>query len=280
MRVESSPWGATGDGLPVNLYTLENEGGVTVKVSDYGCTVTSIISPDRRGEPGDIVLGFSDLDDYLESKFYFGCVVGRYANRIANASFTIDGVEHRVTRNSGRHHLHGGEKGFDKVVWHAQTSANAENAKLRLHYHSRDGEEGYPGGLDAWVTYTLNNLDELMIGYEAVCDKPTVVNLTNHTYFNLACGGNILGHELMIDADRFTPVDLGLIPTGELLDVTGTPMDFREPRRVGEEIEKGTLNGVGYDCNYVLNRVSAAVSLRDPGSGRALTVSTTQLGVQ
>ena len=233
MKMDRMPWGSTADGSMAHLYVMENEGGLRVTVSDYGGTVTGVLAPDRDGVLGDVVLGFDAIEEYLASKAYMGCIVGRYANRIVGARFKIDGVEHSVTRNHGAHHLHGGTRGFDKVVWEARTVVDSESARLGLSYRSVDGEEGYPGNLDAWVTYTLNDAGELRIDYRAETDRATVVNLSNHTYFNLACGGTVLGHELMIDADLFTPVDDELIPTGETLSVDGTPMDFRRPRRVG-----------------------------------------------
>jgi len=284
MKLDMRPWGFTADGSRAQLYVMESEGGLSATVSDYGGTVTSVLAPDRDGSLGEAVLGFDTIEEYLASKAYMGCIVGRYANRIAGARYKIDGVEHSVTRNHGAHHLHGGMRGFDKVLWEAHTAVDSRSARLGLHYHSVDGEEGYPGNLDAWVTYTLNNSGELRIDYRAETDRATVVNLSNHTYFNLACGGSVLGHELMIDADLFTPVDGELIPTGEMRDVDGTPMDFRWPRRVGERIAapyEQLRHGGGYDHNYVLNRGGEpAVALHDPGSGRVLEVSTTQPGVQ
>ncbi len=284
MKLDTWPWGFTVDGSEAHLYVMENENGLRVAVSDYGGTVTSVHAPDRDGELGEVVLGFDAVEDYLASKAYMGCVVGRYANRIAGARFSLDGVEHAVTRNHGAHHLHGGERGFDKALWNAEAEVDSDSARLGLSYRSVDGEEGYPGNLDVCVTYTLNEADELRMDYRAETDRATVVNLTNHTYFNLACGGSVLGHLLMIDADTFTPVDRELIPTGEKRRVEGSPMDFRTPHTVGESITEpiGQLvHGGGYDHNYVLNRgAEPACTLRDPGSGRVLEVSTTQPGVQ
>jgi aldose 1-epimerase len=284
MKMDRMPWGSTADGSKAHLYVMENEGGLKVTVSDYGGAVASVLAPDRNGALGEVVLGFDTFEEYLASKAYMGCIVGRYANRIAGARFKIDGVEHSVTRNHGAHHLHGGTRGFDKVVWEARKAVDSESARLGLSYRSVDGEEGYPGNLDAWVTYTLNDAGELRIDYRAETDRATVVNLSNHTYFNLACGGTVLGHELMIDADLFTPVDSELIPTGETRRVDGAPVDFKGPRRVGERITEPNeqlRHAGGYDHNYVLNKGGdPAVALHDPDSGRVLEVSTTQPGVQ
>jgi len=284
MKLDTRPWGFTPDGSKAHLYSMENDAGLRVTVSDYGGTVTSVLAPDRDGELGEVVLGFDTIKQYLESETYMGCIVGRYANRIAGARFNIDGVEYTVTRNHGAHHLHGGARGFDKVMWDAETAVNPGSARLSLGYRSADGEEGYPGNLDARVSYTLNEAGELLVDYAATTDRATVVNLTNHTYFNLACRGTVLGHELMIDADTYTPVDGELIPTGEKRGVDCTPMDFRKPRRVGEGItepHEQLTHGGGYDHNYVLNKgAEPAVALSDPGTGRVLEVSTTQPGVQ
>jgi len=284
MKLDRLRWGSTMDGSTAHLYSLENDDGLRVTVSDYGGTVTGVLAPDRDGELGDVVLGFDTIQEYMESEAYMGCVVGRYANRIAGARFKLDGVERTVTRNHGAHHLHGGARGFDKVLWNAETALDPGSACLRLGYRSVDGEEGYPGNLDAHVSYTLNDAGELRIDYEATTDRATVVNLTNHTYFNLSCGGTVLGHELMIDADTFTPVDGELIPTGEMRGVDGTPLDFRTPRRVGEWITEPyeqLMHGGGYDHNYVLNKGAEPVAaLSNPGTGRVLEVSTTQPGVQ
>jgi aldose 1-epimerase len=284
MKIDKMPWGATLDGSMAHLYVMESEGGLRVTVSDYGGTVTSVLAPDRDGALGEVALGFDTIEEYLASNAYMGCVVGRYANRIAGARFDIDGVEHRVTRNHGAHHLHGGTRGFDKVMWKAHPVIDSESARLELRYLSVDGEEGYPGNLDTWVTYALSDAGELRIDYRAVTDGATVVNLSNHSYFNLACGGSVLGHELRIDADLYTPVDSELIPTGEMRGVDGTPMDFRKSRRVGERISEPyeqLRQGGGYDHNYVLNREGEpSIVLHDPASGRVLEVSTTQPGVQ
>jgi len=281
MGIESRPFGALPDGRVANLYTLSS-GEIEAKITNYGGIITSLKVPDGRGEPGDIVHGFETLDRYLGGHPYFGSIVGRYANRIGGASFTLDGKEYGLAKNDGENSLHGGLRGFDKVLWDAQTSCDS----LRLSYLSRDDEEGYPGNLKATVTYALNR-DEFSMEYEAVTDKPTVVNLTNHTYFNLSCGGDILGHELTLDADCFTPAGKDLIPTGEVRSVAGTPMDFRRPTRIGARInsrDEQLINGVGYDCNWVVNgeggRLRRAATVRDPVSCRAFVVLTTQPSIQ
>jgi aldose 1-epimerase len=281
MGIESRPFGALPDGRVADLYTLSS-GEIEAKITNYGGIITSLKAPDGRGEPGDIVHGFETLDGYLGGHPYFGSIVGRYANRIGGARFTLEGKEYRLAKNDGENSLHGGLRGFDKVLWDAQTSGDS----LRLSYLSRDDEEGYPGNLKATVTYALNR-DEFSMEYEAATDKPTVVNLTNHTYFNLSCGGDILGHELTLDADCFTPAGKDLIPTGEVRRVAGTPMDFRRPTRIGARInsrDEQLINGVGYDCNWVVNgeggRLRRAATVRDPVSCRAFVVLTTQPSIQ
>ncbi|MFA5868798.1 MAG: aldose epimerase family protein, partial [Candidatus Bathyarchaeia archaeon] len=282
MGVSKRPFGRLPDGRGVDLYTL-SAGDVEVDATNYGCIITSIRVPDSAGGVGDVVHGFETLDGYLGKHPYFGAVVGRYANRIAGARFGLDGAEYRLARNDGENSLHGGLRGFDKVLWDAEARGDA----LRLSYLSRDGEEGYPGNLKAAVTYALGKNGDLSIDYEATTDRATVVNLTNHTYFNLSGGGDILRHELTLDAEQFTPSGKGLIPTGEVRSVAGTPMDFRHPKRIGERIdnryEQLALGG-GYDCNWVVDgeagRLRRAATVRDPGSGRAMVVLTTQPGVQ
>ncbi len=269
------------DGRGVDLYTI-SAGGITVQVMNYGATITSIKVPDAHGVAGDIVHGFENLEGYLGPHPYFGVVVGRFANRIGGARFTLDGHEYLLAKNDGENSLHGGFKGFDKVIWRAE----AGDDSLKLRYLSSDGEEGYPGELIAEVNYSLKE-SELMIDYHAITDAPTVVNLTNHTYFNLACSGDILGHELTLDADYFTPTGRGLIPTGEVMSVAGTPMDFRIPHKVGERIDsrdKQIIVSGGYDCNWVVKgeagRLRRAATVRELGSGRAMVLLTTQPGVQ
>jgi aldose 1-epimerase len=240
--------------------------------------------PDRSGDMGDVVAGFDNLDGYLKPPPYFGAIIGRYGNRIGKGRFSLDGVEYTLAKNDGENHLHGGIRGFDKRVWSVTTSSPQS---LELQYLSKDGEEGYPGNLSAIVAYTLTDANELKIDYSATTDKDTVVNLTNHSYFNLAGAGDILGHEVVINADRFTPVDKGLIPTGELRSVAGTPFDFRTPKTIGQRIEQKDeqlLLGHGYDHNWVLNRsgsgLAMAARVTDFKSGRVMEVLTTEPGLQ
>jgi aldose 1-epimerase len=273
------------------MFTLTNAHGIEVKAISYGCIITSLKTPDHNGQLADIVLGFDTPDGYLGTPPppYFGAVVGRYGNRIAKGKFTLDGHTYSLVTNNGPNHLHGGTRGFDKVVWDAETFEKPEGVGVAFTRTSPDGEEGYPGNLRTRVTYTLTPGDELAIEYVATTDKPTIVNLTQHSYFNLAGegSGDILGHELMINADRITPVDATLIPTGELASVAGTPFDFRKPTAIGARIDQQDQQlqyGPGYDHNFVLNRkgsgLELAAQLRDPKSGRTLEVTTTEPGVQ
>jgi aldose 1-epimerase len=271
----------------VNVYTLTNATGMDVRITNYGGTLVSIRTPDRHGRMGDVVLGFDTLDGYLHNTPYFGAIVGRYGNRIAKGRFALDGVTYTLARNDGENHLHGGLRGFDKVVWTAKTVDTAEGPALELGYLSKDGEEGYPGNLAVTVRYRLDDQNALHIEYTATTDKPTVVNLTNHSYFNLAGTGDILSHVLEIEADRFTPVDQGLIPTGVLQPVTGTPFDFRTPTAIGARIDATNRQlqyAGGYDHNFVLSKAPGTLGLAarvtDPASGRVLEVSTTEPGVQ
>jgi len=274
-------WGTT-DGKEVFLYTLTNAKGVQVKISNYGATVTSWVSPDKNDKPSGVVLGFDSLSGYLAKPPYFGAVVGRYGNRIAKGKFKIDTAQYTLATNNLPNALHGGLKGFDKQVWDA-TPASDSTASLELSYLSKDGEEGYPGNLKVAVRYTLTDDNELKIEYNATTDKATVLNLTNHSYFNLTgdISNSILDHTLMIDADNYTPVDTTLIPTGEIKSVKGTPFDFTKAKKIGLEI--GAVSG-GYDHNFVLNKkdssLSKIVELKDSISGRTLEVFTTQPGVQ
>ncbi len=287
--MKKQPFGKTAAGEEVELYTLANRNGVEAAIMTYGAIVVSLKTPDRAGKLADVVLGFDSLDGYLKEHPYFGAVVGRYGNRIAKGRFKLKGVEYKLAQNNGQNHLHGGIKGFDKAVWKARDVSTPEAASLELSYLSKDGEEGYPGNLATTVTYTLTDQNELRIDYSATTDKDTVLNLTNHSYFNLAGQGegDILGHEVMINADRFTPVDEGLIPTGELKPVKGTPFDFTTPTAVGVRVGQDDVQlkrGKGYDHSFVLNRTDAGLSLaarvREPKTGRILEVLTTEPAVQ
>ena len=283
MSINKEAFGTTPDGKAVDLYTLTNANGLKAEIMTYGGIVTKLQAPDRNGNFADIVLGFDSLDEYIKGHPYFGAIIGRYANRIAKGKFTIDGTEYTLATNNGRNHLHGGIKGFDKVVWNAKELKTEQAVGVELSYRSGDGEEGYPGNLSCIVSYTLTNDNELKIGYEAETDKPTIVNLTNHSYFNLAGhdSGSILGHELMLNADRYTLADDELIPTGEIKSVKGTPLDFTKPMAIGSRIEQ--VKG-GYDHNYVINNLDGsltlAASVYEPKTGRVLEAFTTQPGVQ
>ena len=285
--VSQAPFGNTKDGKAVELYTMTNSHGVEVRAMTYGGIITSIKVPDRSGAMADVVLGFDTLDGYLTDPPYFGAIVGRYGNRIAKGQFTLDGRTYKLATNNGPNHLHGGIKGFDKVVWTARSVESAEGVGVALTRVSPDGEEGYPGNLNTTVTYILTDRNELIVRYQATADKATPVNLTQHSYFNLAGGGDILGHELTLNADRYTPVDATLIPTGELAPVQGTPFDFRRRTAIGARIKQDDpqlKNGNGYDHNWVLNRtgtgLQVAARVVEPKTGRTLEVSTTEPGVQ
>jgi aldose 1-epimerase len=289
MQMKKEVFGKIGD-QEVFLYTLTNKNGLKVSITNYGATVVSLLVPDRQGKMADVVQGFDTLDDYIKyNDSYFGNVVGRYGNRIAKGKFTLDGEEYTLATNNDDNHLHGGLKGFDKVVWDSQTVEKNDEVGMKLSYVSKDGEEGYPGNLSVTVTFFLTNDNELSIEYVATTDKATPVNLTNHSYFNLAGQGSrdILGHELMIDADRFTVVDEGLIPTGELRPVKGTPMDFTTATAIGARIDQPDeqlIFGGGYDHNWVLNKtdhsLTKEINLYEPTSGRLMEVFTTEPGVQ
>jgi aldose 1-epimerase len=284
--ITHEPWGQTPQGQPVELYTLTNARGMKARIITYGAILVSLDVPDRNGKLADVVLGFDKLNDYIHKSPYFGAIVGRYGNRIANGTFTLDGVRYTLAKNNGPNSLHGGLRGFDKVVWTAKPVS--ENS-LQLKYLSKDGEEGYPGNLSVTVTYTLAENNELRIDYSATTDKDTVLNLTNHSYFNLAGQGvgNVLGDIVTIRASRFTPVDSTLIPTGELQSVAGTPFDFRTPHTIGARIsakDQQLTYGQGYDHNFVLDRTGPGLELAarvvEPKSGRVLEVFTTQPGLQ
>ncbi|MBI1780626.1 MAG: galactose mutarotase [Sphingobacteriales bacterium] len=279
-KVTKVAWGET-DGKQVDLFTLTNANGVQVKITNYGGTVTSWVTPDKNGNKSSVILGFDSLSGYLAKPPYFGALIGRYGNRIGKGVFKIDTATYHLATNNGANHLHGGNKGFDKVVWDATPADNS--ASLTLTYLSKDGEEGYPGNLKITVVYTLTDDNELLIDYNAETDKPTVVNLTNHSYFNLTgdVSNTILNHQLQISADKYTPVDTGLIPTGELNEVKGTPFDFLQPHKIGERI--ASVDG-GYDHNFVLSRkgtnLELVATLSDSVSGRKLEVFTTEPGLQ
>lgn len=285
MGITRSDFGKTQDGKAVELYTLTNKDGLIAKVSTFGALLTEMHVPDRDGKVGNIVLGFDNLDAYLAGHPFFGATAGRYANRIAKGKFALDGKEYALKTNNGPNHLHGGEKGFDKVVWTAKPLESREGPAVELTYRSADGEEGYPGNLDISVTYTLTHGNELRFDYKATTDKPTVVNPTNHSYWNLAGegSGNVLFHLLTIVADKYTPVDETSIPTGELKAVEGTPFDFRKATPVGARIEQLDNKPQGYDHNFVLNhaagRLGLAAKLEDPKTGRVMEVWTTEPGV-
>nr|WP_222841420.1 aldose epimerase family protein [Hymenobacter sp. BT188] len=288
MTPTATSFGKTTDGTEVQLYTLTNSHGLQAKITNYGGTLTSLLVPDKSGKLGDIVLGFDNVSgyqspEYVKSGPYFGALIGRYGNRIKGGKFTLDGKEYKLATNNGANHLHGGVKGFDKVVWQAQPGSSADGQNLTLTYTSKDGEEGYPGNLNVQVVYTLTNDDALRIDYTATTDKATPVNLTNHSYFNLNHGTakDILSHQVTLNADRYTVVDAGLIPTGELRPVTGTPFDFTTPHAIGERI--GQVEG-GYDHNWVLKGTGSgmhqAALVYEPTSGRTMTITTDQPGVQ
>ena len=287
--VTKESFGKTPDGQDVEIYTLTNRRGAEVKITNYGGIITSLKVPDRNGKRDDIVLGFDNLDAYLKGNPYFGAIIGRYGNRIAKGRFTLNGHQYTLAVNNGENHLHGGIKGFDKVVWAARPLKVPNGAALRLTYLSKDGEEGYPGNLSVKVIYTLTNADELKIEYWATTDKDTVVNLTSHSYFNLAGQGNgdILNHQLLINARRFTPTDAGSIPTGELKSIKGTPFDFTSAFRIGDRINDDDQQlkfGKGYDHNFVLNgrmgTLRQAAVVYEPTSGRSMEIWTTEPGIQ
>lgn len=281
--VESIVWGKTATGEEVKLFTLRNSSGMEAKITNWGGYIVSLKVADKNGQFGDVVLGFDTLDGYLGKNPFFGCITGRYANRIGGAKFKIDGVEHHVTPNSGKNHIHGGKVGFDKKIWAAKEITDG----VELSYTSADGEEGFPGTLKCTVTYTLTKDNGLQIDYKAITDKPTVLNLTNHAYFNLAGegSGDILSHELTLPTDQITATDDDLITTGEIVSIKGTPLDFTTPHTIGERIGadfKPLVQGIGYDHNYVLggSGMKLAATVKERTSGRVMTVSTTEPGVQ
>ena len=286
IKIKREPFGKMPDGKPVERFSLTNANGMELKAIGYGGIITSLRVPDRNGKLDDVVLGFDSLEGYLKPPPFFGAIIGRYGNRIGKAQFTIDGTTYKLAANNGPNHLHGGVKGFDKVLWTVEPVGDNALAFTRT---SADGEEGYPGNLRTRVTYTLTDKNELIVEYQATTDKATPVNLTQHSYFNLAghASGDILGHELMLNADRYTPVDDTLIPTGELAPVAGTPFDFLKPTAIGARINNDHPQlkaGQGYDHNWVLNRKGAGLELaarvREPKTGRTLELATTEPGIQ
>lgn len=287
LQVSREPFGTTADGTPVELFTLRNHRGAEARISNYGGIVVSLKVPDRNGQLGDVVLGYDKLADYIKETPYFGCLVGRYGNRIARGHFSLDGRVYTLATNNYPNHLHGGNKGFDKVVWQAKTLATVDGPALELQYVSKDGEEGYPGNLSVTALYTLTADNALKLQYTATTDKDTIVNLTQHSYFNLAGMGDILGHVVMIPADKFTPVDSTLIPTGVLQPVEGTPFDFQTPTAIGARINQDNEQlkfGKGYDHNWVINKPMGEFGLMarvfEPTTGRVLEVLSTEPGLQ
>jgi aldose 1-epimerase len=288
MKLDKKPFGKLPDGREVTQFTLVNANGLTVTLIDYGAIVTTVETYDRDGKKANINLGFPKLDGYQERHPYFGSTVGRYANRIAGAKFMLDGKEYTLFANDGANHLHGGKAGLDKALWKAEQFQTANSVGVTFVYDSPDGEEGYPGNLRVSASYLLNNDNELLMAFDATTDKPTPVNLTNHNYWNLsgAGSGTILDQELTINADKYLPVDAGLIPTGELADVAGTPLDFRQPHKVGERIKQLTNTPQGYDHCFVLNEPKAgeekrfAARVKDAKSGRVMDIYTTQPAIQ
>ncbi|HLJ53478.1 MAG TPA: aldose epimerase family protein [Chthonomonadaceae bacterium] len=282
--VVKTAFGKTPDGRQVSLFTLTNANGMVAKITDYGAILTELHTPDRNGKMGDVVLGFDNLDSYLKGHPFFGATVGRYANRIAKGKFTLDGKEYTLAVNNGPNHLHGGTVGFDKVVWAAKPVRRTDGPAVEFHYLSKDGEEGYPGNLDVTVVYTLTNKNGLRIDYTATTDQDTVCNLTNHSYFNLGGQGDIRRTELMLNCDKFVPVDDTLIPTGELQSVKGTNMDFTTMHPIGDHLDEVGKDPTGYDHCYVVNgggkKLTLAAKAYDPTSGREMTVYTTEPGIQ
>jgi aldose 1-epimerase len=289
VSIQKARYGITAEGLEVDEYVLSNQQGMKISIINYGGIITSWTAKDKNGDYKDIVLGYDSLSDYEKDSPYFGAIIGRYGNRIAQGKFTIEGEEYTLAVNNGVNHLHGGLKGFDKVVWDAKTEMNASSASLILTYLSEDMEEGYPGNLEVEVIYALNNNDELSVSYKAKTDKSTVVNLTQHSYFNLSAefSNTVLDHELVLKADAFLPVDTTLIPTGEFRDVTNTPFDFRLPKTIGKQIDDDDAqlkNGLGYDHCWVLSNQEEGIrfvaSAFEPKSGRYLEVFSDEPGIQ
>lgn len=289
MTIQKQAFGLTREGAAVDLYTLTNSAGMSAVITNYGGIVVSLFTPDRDGRLADVNLGFDTLAEYFDKSPYFGALIGRFGNRIAGGKFSLNGVEYTLAQNDGSNHLHGGRVGFDKVVWQAQAQSTEQGEALTLTYTSPDGEEGYPGALTVTVTYTLTEANELRIDYVAQTDQATVLNLTNHAYFNLKGEGqgDILGHELTLTATAFTPVNANLIPTGQIAPIAGTPLDFTRPAIIGERIDQDDVQlkrGGGYDHNYCLSHAAGELALAarvyEPQTGRVMEVFTTQPGVQ
>ena len=286
MNIETTAFGSTDDGQSVTLYTCTNANGLVLKMIDYGAIVVSLETPDRDGNLANINQGFASIDGYLKRHPYFGATVGRYCNRIALGKFTLDGEQYTLATNNAPNHLHGGDKGFDKRLWTGESIQSADGVGVKFTYTSPDGEEGYPGNLSATAVYTLTNANELKVEFTATTDKPTPVNLTNHNYWNLAGVGvgTIKDHELMIAADQSLAVDDGLIPTGELVDVANTPLDFRESHKIGDRLGETGLDPIGYDHCYALRSQDGSLALaarvKDLSSGRVMEIHTTQPGMQ
>jgi aldose 1-epimerase len=283
-----APFGKLPSGEATSLYTLTNANGVVVKVTNYGGVITSMVVPDKNGKMGDVVLGFDNVDGYLKNKAFFGAVIGRYGNRIGKGQFELDGKKYQLTLNDGPNHLHGGTVGFDKILWNAKPFKTDTTVGVTLTHLSPDGDQGYPGNLNATVVYELNNDNEFVIKYKATTDKATPINMTQHPYFNMAGSGSILDQELQINANRYTPIDNTLIPTGEIAAVKGTPFDFTKAHKIGDMIAQENVqlkNGGGYDHNWVLDKKSDSewgldATFTDPKSGRVLEVWSDEPGIQ
>jgi aldose 1-epimerase len=286
MSITAQPFGETAEGTPIERYTLTNAHGLEAEIMTYGGTLIALRVPDRAGAFGDVVLGFDTLTPYLGEQPFLGALVGRFCNRIAGAQFTLNGTTYQLAHNDGANHLHGGPHGFHHAIWRANERPSSEGPSLELHYLSRDGEAGYPGNLSVTVTYTLTDQNALWLDYSATTDRDTVINLTNHAYFNLT-GGDILSHELQLDATHFLPIDETLIPIGELRLVHGTPMDFLTSTVIGKRIsadDEQVRHGQGYDHTWVLDKPAGALGhaarVYAPESGRVLDVATTAPGIQ
>jgi aldose 1-epimerase len=286
--ISSTAFGNTAAGISVERYTLRNQNGMEARIATYGGIVTHLTAPDRNSRFADIVLGYDSLADYIKDSPYFGALIGRYGNRIANGEFSLNGKHHKLAKNNGPNSLHGGLAGFDKVVWQVKDAVvSSDGPRLTLTYLSRDGEEGFPGNLNVTAVYTLTNDNALRLDYTATTDQATVVNLTQHSYFNLRGRGDVLGHEVQINAQRFTPVDDTLIPTGELQSVAGTPFDFRKPMSIGSRLntaDEQLRRGKGYDHNWVIDKppgtLAVVATVYEPETGRVLEVSSTEPGLQ